>query len=110
MTDLFEEMNASIIDGEAEISAERLADVDADFVFTTYDPDREDQRSPSDMLALLNEIIPDACRFLTACANRQVIFLERTPLYSGSFRSLEIAVNQISTHIAGRENASRKFE
>lgn len=103
MTRLFEDVGASEMDRVYALSTEHFSDIDADFVFSTYDPEREGQRNPEEMREVFEGLVPGFCRFLHACQTGQLIFLERTPLYSGSFRSLDIANSLIRTHVAGRD-------
>ncbi|MET3927377.1 ABC transporter substrate-binding protein [Devosia sp. 2618] len=93
---------AEISDSSLDMSPEFLPEVDADFIFSTYEGLYPDQRSPDEIRAAFEKVVPGYCTVLQACRNNQMVFIPRTPIYSSSFRSLTTAYQQVLTHVAGR--------
>lgn len=93
---------AELDDSSLDMSPEFLPEVDADFIFSTYEGLYPDQRSPDEIRAAFEKVVPGYCEVLSACRNNQMVFIPRTPIYSSSFRSLTTAYQQVLTHIAGR--------
>jgi iron complex transport system substrate-binding protein len=93
---------AELDDRSLDLSPEFLPEVDADFIITTYEGLYPDQRSPDEIRAAFEKLVPNYCEVLSACRNNQLIFIHRTPIYSSSFRSLETAYWQLLSNIAGR--------
>lgn len=83
-----------------DISAERLPEMDADFVFTTWRGDTGGK--PQDEMAAMDTVLPGWCEFLTACQRGHYILLSREEAISNSFASLSLMAAQVQTHIAGR--------
>lgn len=98
MPALIAELDTSSLD----MSPEFLPEVDADFIFSTYEGLYASQRSPDEIRAAFEKVVPGYCNALSACRNNQMVFIPRTPIYSSSFRSLTTAYQQVLTHIAGR--------
>lgn len=93
---------AELDDTSLDMSPEFLPEVDADFIFSTYEGLYPDQRSPDEIRAAFEKVVPGYCDVLSACSNNQMVFIPRTPIYSSSFRSLTTAYQHLLTHIAGR--------
>lgn len=93
---------ADLDDDSLDMSPEFLPEVDADFIFSSYEGLYPDQRSPDEIRAAFEQVVPGYCDVLHACRNNQMVFIHRTPIYSSSFRSLTTAYQQLLTHIAGR--------
>ena len=85
---------------ESSISAERLAELDADFVIITYRNDRGD--TPADARAAMEESVPGWCDFLHACRNDQVLFLPRDEAFTVSYNAMDLAIATVHAGIAGR--------
>ena len=83
-----------------DVSAERLPEMDADFVFTTWRGDTGGK--PQDEMAAMDAVLPGWCEFLTACQRGHYILLSREEAISNSFASLSLMAAQVQTHIAGR--------
>lgn len=83
-----------------DVSAERLPEMDADFVFTTWRGDTGGK--PQDEIAAMDAVLPGWCEFLTACQRGHYILLSREEAISNSFASLSLMAAQVQTHIAGR--------
>lgn len=85
------------IDGSERVyfSGEQIAAFDADFIITTYDHNRGE--SPQSIIDDLNAIVPDFCRYLTACREGRMIFLPREDAVTRSYEAL----GQMSAVIMG---------
>jgi len=83
-----------------DVSAERLPEMDADFVFTTWRGDTGGK--PQDEMTAMDTVLPGWCDFLTACQRGHYILLSREEAISNSFASLSLMAAQVQTHIAGR--------
>jgi len=91
----------SIPDGERiEVSAERLPELDADYIFDTWRSDTGGK--PQEELDAMNAIMPGWCQFLNACRSGHYILLPREETISNSFAALSLMVAQVQSHIAGR--------
>lgn len=85
---------------EASISAERLAELDADFLIVTY---RNDQgETPATARAAMEAGFPGWCDFLHACRNDQVLYLPRDEAFTVAYSAMDLAVATIHAGIAGR--------
>lgn len=83
-----------------DISAERLPELDADYVFATWRGDTGG--TPQDEIAAMDRVLPGWCDFLTACQRGHYILLSREEAISNSFAALSLIAAQVKTHIAGR--------
>jgi iron complex transport system substrate-binding protein len=83
-----------------DVSAERLPEMDADFVFATWRGDTGGK--PQDEMTAMDTVLPGWCEFLTACQRGHYILLSREEAISNSFASLSLMAAQVQTHIAGR--------
>lgn len=91
----------SIPEGDRiEVSAERLPELDADYVFDTWRSDTGGK--PQEELEAMNAIMPGWCDFLSACRSGRYILLPREEAISNSFAALSLMVAQVQSHIAGR--------
>jgi iron complex transport system substrate-binding protein len=72
--------------GEQELSAELLADLDADVIFDTFRGDRGE--TPANADERMREVLPDYCTQLWACRNEQYFRLPRDEAYAISYQSL----------------------
>src|SRR5690606_14410183 len=80
-------------------SAELIQDLDADFVFGFYR--QQPDATPQTIRAAYEKFAPGWCQALTACQNRQFILLPG-PTFGSAMTSLDLALELIETHIAGR--------
>ncbi len=85
----------------ATLSAELLPQIDADFVFDTFEPNFGD--TPQGARARMDGVLPGWCRRLFACWHGQYILLPRTRVASNAFAAYDFVIGQLVTHIAGRE-------
>lgn len=88
---------------DAEFAPDILPQLDADFVFATYRTDTG--QTPADSVEALNGVVPDFCRYLTACQNNQFINIPREEASSNSFYALGALSYMIISHISGRDFA-----
>ncbi|MGG5839423.1 ABC transporter substrate-binding protein, partial [Huaxiibacter chinensis] len=86
--------------GRIDVSAERLPDLDADFVFATWRGDTGGK--PQDERAAMESVIPGWCQFLTACRTGHYVLISREEAISNSFASLGLMAAQVQSQIAGR--------
>lgn len=86
--------------GRMDVSAERLPELDADFVFATWRGDTGGK--PQDELAAMEKVMPGWCQFLAACRSGRYVLISREEAISNSFASLGLMAAQIQSQIAGR--------
>lgn len=97
----FPELIESIPEGERiDISAERLPELDADFVFDTYRSDGGGK--PADEIAEMEKVLPGYCQFLKACREGRYILLSREETITNSFGALSLMVSAVQSHVSGR--------
>lgn len=68
--------------GRMDVSAERLPELDADFVFATWRGDTGGK--PQDELAAMEKVMPGWCQFLTACRSGRYVLISREEAISNS--------------------------
>jgi len=91
----------SIGEGDrVDISAERLPELDADFIFDTYRADTGGR--PQDEIDAMNQVMPGFCAVLRACRDGCCILLSREEAISNSYAALGLMVAQIQSHLSGR--------
>lgn len=83
------------------ISPEFLPDQDADDVFANYRIDRGTADGPAFNLDGLEGVFPGWCEQLAACRDGRVVLAPRKHAFTVSFRTLEMTVHYIVSHIAG---------
>ncbi|TDS99256.1 ABC transporter substrate-binding protein [Erwinia rhapontici] len=86
--------------GRVDVSAERLPELDADYIFDTWRADTGGQ--PADEIADMNRVMPGFCDFLRACREGHYILLSRDEVISNSYASLGLLVAQVQSHLSGR--------
>lgn len=86
-----------------DISAEAMLMADADLLILPYWFDEQGRSTPAEVRAGMEAVLPGWCGFFRACAERQVVYLEATEVYSGSFASLDAALDVVEAHVAGRD-------
>ena len=86
--------------GRIDVSAERLPELDADFVFATWRGDTGGK--PQDELAAMEAVMPGWCQFLNACRSGHYVLISREEAISNSFASLGLMAAQVQSQIAGR--------
>ncbi|GGF68759.1 protein translocase component YidC [Azorhizobium oxalatiphilum] len=84
-----------------DVSAERLPELDADFIFDTY---RSDQGGkPADEIADMEKVMPGYCAFLKACREGRYTILAREEAISNSYAALSLMVSTIQSQVSGRQ-------
>ncbi|RZS31057.1 ABC transporter substrate-binding protein [Corticibacter populi] len=86
--------------GRMEVSAERLPELDADFVFDTYRSDAGGK--PDAEIAAMEKVMPGYCRFLKACREGRYVLVAREEAISNSYAALSQMVSLVQSHITGR--------
>ncbi|MGU3523017.1 ABC transporter substrate-binding protein [Enterobacteriaceae bacterium C23F] len=90
-----------IPDGQRiDVSAERLPELDADFVFATWRSDTGGK--PEEELKAMDAVMPGWCDFMQACRRGHYILLPREEVISNSYAALSLMVAQVQSHLAGR--------
>lgn len=74
---------------------------DADFIFVTYAAERGE--SPATARQALDEVLPNWCQILQACANGQVVYVPREIASSATYDSLAALTQIVASHVAGRD-------
>ncbi|QWW70674.1 ABC transporter substrate-binding protein [Rhizobium sp. WYJ-E13] len=91
-----------------EVSAERLQELDADFIFDTYRSDTGG--TPAEEIDAMNKVISDYCQFLAACREGRYILLPREEAISNSYAALNLMVSVVQSHISGRPRPQKPQE
>lgn len=89
--------------GRMEVSAERLPELDAEFVFDTYRSDTGGR--PQSEIAAMEKVMPSYCRFLKACREGRYILVAREEAISNSYAALSQMVTLVQSHLTGRPAA-----
>ena len=87
-----------------EVSAERLPELDADYIFATYRSDTGGV--PADEIAAMNGVMPGFCDFLRACGEGRYILLPREEAISNSYAGLALMVAVVQSQISGRQQGA----
>lgn len=92
--------------GRIDVSAERLPELDADFVFATWRGDTGGK--PQDEMKAMDAVMPGWCDFLTACRRGHYVLISREEAISNSFAALSLMAAQVQSQIAGRPLPAQK--
>lgn len=90
---------AALSENQASWSAELIQDLDADFIFGFYR--QQPDATPEAVFAAYEKFAPGWCQALSACQNGQMILLPG-PTFGSTMTGLELALNMVETHVAGR--------
>lgn len=102
----FPKLTNSLPEGSRiNLSAEYLPQLDADFIFDPYRGDR--QTGPETEIAAMNNIVPNFCRFLSACQKGHYILISREAAISNSYAALILMTNLVKSNILSRITAAR---
>lgn len=85
-----------------QVSPEVLPEQDADFVFDTYRIDLGQNGGPQVWAEDAQEVFPAYCDALSACREGRLILLPREFAFPTSFRTLEMNIHYVVSHVAGR--------
>jgi iron complex transport system substrate-binding protein len=88
---------------EIELSLERIADLDADFLIGMYVP--EAGETPQSARAALDAAAPGWCDQLVACRSGQIFWLPLDEAFTVSFNGMDLMMMALTTGIAGRSPA-----
>ena len=92
--------------GRIDVSAERLPELDADFVFATWRGDTGGK--PQDEMKAMDAVMSGWCDFLTACRSGHYVLISREEAISNSFAALSLMAAQVQSQIAGRPLPAQK--
>jgi iron complex transport system substrate-binding protein len=92
--------------GRIDVSAERLPELDADFVFATWRGDTGGK--PQDEMKAMDAVMPGCCDFFTACRTGHYVLISREEAISNSFAALSLMVAQVQSQVAGRPLPAQK--
>lgn len=84
--------------GSAAFSAEALPELDADIIFDTYRNDKDE--TPDDARARMAALLPDYCRFLSACRQGRYYIVPRDEAKSITYAARMMAVAMITAAIS----------
>lgn len=87
-------------------STELLPELQADFVFDTFEPNFGD--TPETPGERFEQALPGWCEHLFACRNHQYVVLERSKVMGESFAAYHYVIDQLTTHIVGRDYVLRR--
>lgn len=90
---------AALEEPQISYSAELIQDLDADFIFGFYR--QQPDATPQTIRAAYEKFAPGWCQALTACQNGQFILLPG-PSFGSAMASLDLALEMVEAHIAGR--------
>ena len=88
------------VGGEGEFSAERVQELDADFIFDNYYATAI-SGVPKDQIDSFETLLPGYCEFLAACRNNQYILLPRDESYASSYYTLGLMSMTVLSHMSG---------
>jgi len=90
---------AALPETQASWSRELIQQLDADFVFGFYR--QQDDATPDTIRAAYEKFAPGFCQALSACRNGQMVLLP-APTFGSTMTGLELALDLVESHIAGR--------
>lgn len=90
---------ASLPETQASFSPELIQELDADFIFGFYR--QQPDATPQAIFAAYEKFAPGWCQALSACRNGQFVLLPG-PTFGSTMTGLELALDLVETHIAGR--------
>lgn len=85
----------------ANFSAERLADLDGDFIISTYN--NGSGASPASMKAAMEAAFAGYCDVLHACRTGQYVSMPRDEVYAFCFAAIDLAAMGVHAGLAGRD-------
>ena len=90
---------ADIAESRVSLSPERIEELDADFIFGFYK--HQAAATPEAIFAAYEKFAPGFCQALSACRNNQLVLLPGIT-FGGTLKSLELALELVESHVAGR--------
>lgn len=88
-----------------DVGAERLPDIDADYIFDPYRSDRG-TGARADIDAM-NAIMPGFCRFLKACRSGHYVMVARDEAISNSYAALALMTAMVQAEVTRRPTVIR---
>jgi len=86
--------------GRIEVSAERLQELDADFIFDPYRSDTGDTSIKE--IEAMEKVLPGFCAFLTACRDGRYIMVSREEAISNSYAALSLMTAMVQATVSHR--------
>lgn len=86
--------------GRIDVSAERLPELDADFIFDPYRSDTGG--TAAEEIAAMEKVMPGFCAFLKACREGRYVLLAREEAISNSYAALALMTAAVQSNIAAR--------
>ncbi|WP_017346188.1 ABC transporter substrate-binding protein [Pantoea sp. A4] len=85
-------------DGRMDVGAERLPELDADFIFDTWRGDNGGK--PQDEIAAMDAVLPGWCDFLHACMRGHYILVTREEAISNTYAALGLMAAVVQSHLS----------
>lgn len=83
--------------GRMDVSAERLPDLEADFLFGTFRSDLGD--GPAVEIAAMEKVMPGWCRLMKACREGRYLLLPRDETISNTYAALNLLVAVVEAQV-----------
>lgn len=87
--------------GRMDVSAERLPDLEADFLFGTFRSDLGD--GPAVEIAAMEKVMPGWCRLMKACREGRYLLLPRDETISNTYAALTLLVAVVEAQVLRQE-------
>ncbi|MDI4655627.1 ABC transporter substrate-binding protein [Xanthobacter autotrophicus] len=87
--------------GRMDVSAERLPDLEADFLFGTFRSDLGD--GPAVEIAAMEQVMPGWCRLMKACREGRYLLLPRDETISNTYAALSLLVAVVQAQVLRQE-------
>ncbi|MCG5233688.1 ABC transporter substrate-binding protein [Xanthobacter oligotrophicus] len=87
--------------GRMDVSAERLPDLEADFLFGTFRSDLGD--GPAVEIAAMEKVMPGWCRLMKACREGRYLLLPRDETISNTYATLNLLVAVVEAQVLRQE-------
>ncbi|MBJ3814916.1 ABC transporter substrate-binding protein [Shimwellia pseudoproteus] len=92
------------VDGRMDVSAERLPELDAEYVFATWRADNGG--TPQDEVAAMNAVVPGWCQFLSACRRGHYVLISREEAISNTFAALGLMASTVQSQLSAQALAT----
>lgn len=86
--------------GRMEVSAERLPELDADFIFDPYRSDTGG--TAADEISSMAKVLPGFCAFLKACREGRYVMVSREEAISNSYAALALMTAVVQSTVVDR--------
>ena len=106
---VFPDIINTIPKGEHRLfSAEKLTDLDADWIFITYRTDH--QQTPLDAIEGMKSVLPNWCEVLEACRAGRVVYLPRAEAVTPSYDAAMAVAFAIVSHLSDPARRPERLE